>query len=66
MTLAIIEHEESFELATPTGRRLMAYVYFGEAGRDLIQPRLTKAQARRLVENIAAAPGVLDGVREAK
>jgi hypothetical protein len=55
---AVIEHDESFAVIDATGFNL-AYLYFAEGQRGFHMARLTRDEARRIA-NAIAATGVAD------
>ena len=61
--LKLIEHRESFEIASASGRHL-AYIYFeDEPGRRDVTKRITREDARRLAVAIHRLPELLDELR---
>jgi hypothetical protein len=59
----LVEHSESFEIASASGQRL-AYVYFEEEpGRRDVMGRLAREDARRLAVTILRLPELLDELR---
>ena len=60
----LIEHEESFEIASANGR-ILAYVYFeDEQGRRDVTKRITREDARRLAIQIMKLPETLEELRK--
>jgi hypothetical protein len=59
----LLEHSESFEIASANGEHL-AYVYFeDEPGRRAVTKRVTREDARRFATAVARLPELLDELR---
>jgi hypothetical protein len=60
----LVEHEESFEIASANGR-ILAYVYFeDEAGRRDVTKRMAREDARRLAIEIQRLPETLAELKQ--
>jgi hypothetical protein len=59
----LVEHSESFEIASANGDHL-AYIYFeDEPGRRSVMKRITREDAARLATAVARLPELLDELR---
>jgi hypothetical protein len=60
----LVEHEESFEIASANGR-ILAYVYFeDEQGRRDVTKRISREDARRLAIQIQCLPETMAELRQ--
>jgi hypothetical protein len=60
----LVEHEESFEVASASGR-ILAYVYFeDEQGRRDVTKRISREDARRLAIQIQRLPETMAELRQ--
>jgi hypothetical protein len=59
-----VEHGESFEVQSATGRRLIHVYFEDEPGRRDVMKRIAREDAKRLAAQIMRSPDLLDELKK--